>query len=44
LQANPYDSDAQSKLEELIRLRNIEQNRLLAMEHTPEVFFRCISL
>ena len=34
------DTDAQSKLEELIRLSNVESNRLLAMEETPEVFFR----
>jgi hypothetical protein len=40
LEANPMDAEAQSKLEEIIRLQNVENNRLLALEHTPEVFFR----
>jgi hypothetical protein len=42
LTANPMDVEAQEKLEEIIRLQNVENNRLLALEHTPEVFFRCV--
>ena len=34
------DVEAQQKLEDIIRLQNVENNRLLALEHTPEVFFR----
>ena len=42
LELNPMDVDAQRKLEDLIRLQNVESNRQLALEHTPEVFFRYV--
>jgi DNA damage-inducible protein 1 len=36
--ANPFDAEAQSKIEEIIREENVAANYEAAMEHNPEVF------
>ena len=38
LEQNPFDYEAQSKMEEMVRQQNVEQNYEAAMEHNPEVF------
>ena len=37
-QANPFDAEAQAKIEEIIREENVAANHEHAMEHNPEVF------
>jgi DNA damage-inducible protein 1 len=36
--ANPFDAEAQTKIEEIIREENVAANYEAAMEHNPEVF------
>jgi DNA damage-inducible protein 1 len=38
LEADPYNIEAQRKIEEAIRMQNIEENMHMAMEHSPEAF------
>jgi DNA damage-inducible protein 1 len=38
VQANPFDAEAQAKIEEIIREENVAANHEHAMEHNPEVF------
>ncbi|CAD7695625.1 unnamed protein product [Ostreobium quekettii] len=38
LEADPFDVDAQKRIEEIIREKNVEDNFSQAMEHNPEVF------
>ena len=38
LEQNPFDVEAQAKMEEMVRQQNVEQNYEAAMEHNPEVF------
>ncbi|KAL0590322.1 hypothetical protein ABG067_001567 [Albugo candida] len=38
LERNPLDAQAQIKIEETIRLRNVQQNMEIAMEQMPEAF------
>ncbi|KAF5828298.1 aspartyl protease-domain-containing protein [Dunaliella salina] len=40
LEADPMNPETQRRIEELIHNKNIEENYLHAMEHTPEVFTR----
>ena len=39
IQNNPFDIEAQKLLEEEIQRKEIEENYLQALEHTPETFF-----
>nr|CCA15084.1 DNA damageinducible protein 1 putative [Albugo laibachii Nc14] len=38
LERNPFDAQAQAKIEESIRLRNVQHNMEIAMEQMPEAF------
>eukprot|EP00123_Amoebidium_parasiticum_P011303 comp20635_c0_seq1/m.26710 comp20635_c0_seq1/g.26710 ORF comp20635_c0_seq1/g.26710 comp20635_c0_seq1/m.26710 type:complete len:397 (-) comp20635_c0_seq1:204-1394(-) len=38
LAENPFDVDAQRKIEDMIRQENVSQNMMQAMEHNPEAF------
>jgi DNA damage-inducible protein 1 len=38
MNADPDDADAQKKIEEMIRLKNIDENHRLAQEYLPETF------
>ncbi|EQC40635.1 hypothetical protein SDRG_01716 [Saprolegnia diclina VS20] len=40
LNANPFSEEAQAKIEEAIRLGNVQQNMEIAMEEMPEAFGR----
>jgi DNA damage-inducible protein 1 len=40
LQANPFDPEAQRKIEELIKQEQLDQQYETAMEHMPELFAR----
>lgn len=44
LDRNPFDLEAQKKIEERIRLGNVQQNHELAMEEMPEAFGRVYML
>jgi DNA damage-inducible protein 1 len=44
LNADPFDAEAQRKIEESIRLRNVDANYETAMETTPEAFGSVIML
>jgi len=44
LNDNPYDMEAQRAIEERIRREQVEMNRQLAMEHSPESFTRVLML
>jgi len=38
MSADPNDADAQKKIEEMIRLKNIDENMKMAQEYLPETF------
>jgi DNA damage-inducible protein 1 len=38
LEADPFDAEAQAKIEALIRRKNVEESYEQAMEHAPEMF------
>ena len=44
LSADPFDVDAQRRIEEEIRKSSVQEAYEMAMEHTPEVFSRVIML
>ncbi|KAG7401466.1 cyanamide hydratase [Phytophthora boehmeriae] len=44
LEQNPFDADAQAKIEERIRLSNVQKNMEIAMEEMPEAFARVTML
>ena len=44
VEENPYDIEAQKRVEEIIRARNVESNHKLAREHLPEAFTRVCML
>lgn len=44
LTADPFDLDAQAKIEEEIRQHNIEENMTIAMEEAPESFGQVVML
>ncbi|KAF4318214.1 hypothetical protein BBO99_00000697 [Phytophthora kernoviae] len=44
LEQNPFDADAQAKIEERIRLSNVQKNMEIAIEEMPEAFARVTML
>ncbi|TMW56320.1 hypothetical protein Poli38472_006330 [Pythium oligandrum] len=44
LEANPFDTAAQAKIEERIRLSNVQKNMEIAIEEMPEAFARVYML
>ena len=44
MNADPFDVEAQRKIEERIRRENVEHNLTLAMDETPEVFAQVVML
>lgn len=42
--ADPFDIEAQKRIEDAIRMQQIEQNMQMAIEHNPEVFARVTML
>eukprot|EP00750_Incisomonas_marina_P002123 INCI12094.1.p1 GENE.INCI12094.1~~INCI12094.1.p1 ORF type:complete len:593 (-),score=127.39 INCI12094.1:80-1858(-) len=44
VEEDPFDVEAQKKVEEIIRARNVESNHQLAREHLPEAFTRVCML
>ena len=44
LEADPFDVEAQRKIEEMIRLQNVQSNMESAMEHNPEAFGSVVML
>ncbi len=44
MEENPFDVEAQRKVEEIIRAQNVESNHRLAQEHMPEAFARVCML
>ena len=44
LNADPFDTEAQAKIEEQIRLQNVDANYETAMDTTPEAFGSVIML
>uniref|UniRef100_A0A0D6R3V1 DNA damage-inducible protein 1 n=1 Tax=Araucaria cunninghamii TaxID=56994 RepID=A0A0D6R3V1_ARACU len=44
LNADPFDVEAQRKIEEMIREKNIHENWETALEHNPEAFARVVML
>ncbi|OAE29245.1 hypothetical protein AXG93_3825s1150 [Marchantia polymorpha subsp. ruderalis] len=44
MNADPFDIDAQRKIEEAIRQKNVDENWEAAVEHNPEAFARVIML
>ena len=44
MNADPFDVEAQRKIEERIRRENVEHNLALAMDETPEVFAQVVML
>ncbi|OQR83247.1 DNA damage-inducible protein 1 [Achlya hypogyna] len=44
INANPFSEEAQAKIEEAIRLGNVQQNMEIAMEEMPEAFGRVCML
>ena len=44
IEQNPFDVEAQRRVEELIRAKNVESNHRLAQEHLPEAFTRVCML
>lgn len=44
LEQNPFDPNAQAKIEERIRLANVQENMEMALEEMPEAFARVTML
>ena len=44
MNADPFSAEAQRKIEENIRLGNVQQNMEMAMDHMPEAFGRVTML
>jgi hypothetical protein len=44
MNADPFDVDAQRKIEEAIRQKNVDENWEAAIEYNPEAFARVVRL